>query len=266
MTILTNTTFIIPVFIESEDRLNNTKTVLGYLNNHFNTNVKIHEITQGETKLPFIDIYKNLNIEHIIEKTDVNDYHRTRQLNEMLNVVKTPVVVNYDIDVLLPIETYINASNMILKKECDIVYPYGDGMFQKRVFNQTDLNKSFNLGDIKKESYDIWNAKYGHCIFLNTKKYKQSGGENENFIAYGPEDVERYERFIKIGYNVKRINNYIYHLEHSRTAFSNNLHSNYNNNNSLYSILTKLSKEDTINYYNNIDYIKKYKNFNNANI
>ena len=45
----------------------------------------------------------------------------------------------------------------------------------------------------------MWNAKCGHCVFINTEKYKKCGGENELFIAYGPEDVERYERFINKG-------------------------------------------------------------------
>ena len=47
---LKNTTFIIPLCIESPDRMNNSKIVLGFLNHHFNTNVIIHEITNNETK------------------------------------------------------------------------------------------------------------------------------------------------------------------------------------------------------------------------
>jgi len=41
---LKDTTFIIPIKIDSQDRLNNANTVLGYLNKRFNTNAIIHEI------------------------------------------------------------------------------------------------------------------------------------------------------------------------------------------------------------------------------
>ena len=97
MTNLNETTFIIPVCIESADRLNNSKTVLGYLNHHFNTNVIIHELVNGETKLPFLNEFKNLNITHILEQSDMSTYHRTKQLNIMIDLVETKVIVNYDI-------------------------------------------------------------------------------------------------------------------------------------------------------------------------
>jgi hypothetical protein len=259
---LNDTTFIIPVCVESQDRLNNAKTVLGYLNHHFNTNVIIHELSNGETKLPFLNDFKNMTIEHIIEQSDMSTYHRTRQLNEMLDMVKTKVVVNYDIDVLLPVPTYIKASNMILNGTSDIVYPYGDGEYQKRVFTTFNRDKfDFDLDYINDNDYDMWNAKHGHCMFLNTEKYKSCGGENELFIAYGPEDTERYERFIKVGYKVDRINDIVYHLEHSRTPFSDSNNKHFNENNLLYRRLNGMNKEEIINYYNNITYKNKYKTF-----
>jgi predicted glycosyltransferase involved in capsule biosynthesis len=182
----------------------------------------------------------------------------------MLNTVTTNVVVNYDIDVMLPVQTYIEASKMIINKKCHVVYPYDEGQYQKRIFtsfNRENFNINFNLYDIPNNEYDIWDAKYGHCIFYDTKKYKNAGGENELFVAYGPEDVERYQRFIKMGYKVCRINNFIYHLEHSRTPFSNHLHKHYDANNELFNTLKNLDNQETIEYYKNVDYIKKYKNF-----
>jgi predicted glycosyltransferase involved in capsule biosynthesis len=261
---LNNTTFIIPVCVESQDRLNNAKTVLGYLNHHFITNVIIHELCDGESKLPSLDKFKNIKIEHIIEQSDMSTYHRTRQLNEMLDMVKTKVVVNYDIDVLLPVDTYLNASNLILNDTSDIVYPYGDGVYQKRVFTSFKRDKfdfDFNLDYINNGDYDMWNSKYGHCIFLNTEKYKSCGGENENFIAYGPEDAERFERFSKIGYKIDRINDYVYHLEHYRTPFSDSNNKYFLENNSLYQELSRMSKDEIINYYKIASYKNKYKNF-----
>ena len=40
------------------------------------------------------------------------------------NIVKTPVVVNYDIDVMLPIESYVESQRLILNGISDFVYPY----------------------------------------------------------------------------------------------------------------------------------------------
>ena len=52
---LKNCTFMIPVRIEHQDRYNNAKSVLGFLNHHFETNVIIYEVSEsGESKLDFL--------------------------------------------------------------------------------------------------------------------------------------------------------------------------------------------------------------------
>jgi len=63
---LRKTTFIIPICIESDDRYNNAKSVLGFLNKHFKTNVIIHELTKDDSKLNFLKSLSNLNISHIV--------------------------------------------------------------------------------------------------------------------------------------------------------------------------------------------------------
>tara|TARA_R110001592_G_scaffold91587_2_gene267922 strand:+ start:3135 stop:3926 length:792 start_codon:yes stop_codon:yes gene_type:complete len=259
---LKNTTFIIPLMIESQDRYNNAVSVLGFLNHHFETNIIIHELITKTTKLDFISTLNNLKIKHITEKFS-GQYHRTRQLNEMLDITNTPVVVNYDIDVLLPVESYVEAQDRILDETYDVVYPYEESINgQVRImkdFNRDIFNKTFDLNLIK--SYDLWTTKCGHCMFLNTKKYIECGGENENFIAYGPEDSERYERFHKIDYKVGRVGNLVFHFEHSRTQNSNNDNVYFNNNNQLYLNIRDMNKESVISHYKNIKYKDKYKNF-----
>ena len=98
-------------------------------------------------------------------------------------------------------------------------------------------------------------------MFLNTEKYRQCGGENESFIAYGPEDAERYERFHKIDYKVGRVGKLVYHFEHSRTPTSNNQNIYFKYNTDLYNRLSVMKKNEIIEYYKNIYYLKKYEKF-----
>lgn len=253
-------TFIIPTFIESSDRLSNAKSTLGYLNKWFKTNVIIHELIDDFSRLDFINDLKNLNIIHLTEKRNGMNYHRTRQLNEMLNLVKTPICVNYDIDVILPIDSYIKSQDMILNQNIDVVYPYGEGTWQKRVyqnFDRTEFNNSFEYKLIDK-NFDLWSACVGHCFFIKTDLYKKCGGENENFIAYGPEDVERYERFSKLQFSLQRIDDYIIHFEHYRTPFSHEGNVDFNKNQKIYEYLSKMSKLELVEYYKVVDYLEKY--------
>jgi len=253
-------TIIIPVYIDSNDRLNNAITVLGYINNHFETNLIIHELVDSESKLDFLHTFKNLNIKHITESRNDNNYHRTKQLNEMLNIVKTSVVCNYDIDIILPIDSYIKSVTEIENGNFDVIYPFGNGGYQKRVYQSFDrhiFNIKYDISLIN-NNYDIWNAAVGHCVFLKTQLYKICGGENENFVAYGPEDVERFERFQKFNFRIGRVNEYVYHFEHYRKEFSSHLNPDFNNNEKLLNEIRLLNNHEFVKYYENVEYRKRY--------
>jgi hypothetical protein len=44
----------------------------------------------------------------------------------------------------------------------------------------------------------------------------EAGGENENFVAYNPEDQERVYRWKTLGYQVARVSGPLFHLDHYR--------------------------------------------------
>lgn len=272
---LNDLTIVIPVKIESSDRYNNLKTVLGYINHHFKTNIKIIEESNDTSRIDFLDELKNLNIDYKFYQVENGvTYHRTKYLNEMIFDTKTKVVSNYDSDVFFPVETYVNVVNSILKEEYDFIYPYIMGNGQKQLFysewynnpfkewifypmfkfvKEWDINVFENDDNVK-----IYGSSYGHSVFASTQKYKEAFGENENFISYGPEDQERAYRFQKLGYNVTWYDGYVYHIEHKRTSDSGESNPKFIENCKLFDYIKCLPKEDLIQYYNSQKYIKKY--------
>ena len=125
---LTDTTFIIPVKIESDDRLRNAITVCCFLLSKFDTNILIKEVNSEPVfeneALPQIKefIGDTSNISYYFEKESDNSFfHKTRYFNELLSKCNTDVVSAYDIDVLLPVSTYLKAEKMC-KDEYDLVY------------------------------------------------------------------------------------------------------------------------------------------------
>jgi len=261
---LTHTTFLIPLHVEHEDRYNNANIVMHYLNKYFNTTVLIYEIIDGDTtKLDFIKQFNNLHVKHYTQKaTDV--FHRTQYLNKMLNEADTPVVVNYDIDVLLKPETYIAAQNYILDGQLDVVYPYGLGSYQVMVEKTLDRQAFLDILDldqiepVHKRSHT---SRYGHCVFFDRTVYCKGGAENENFISWGPEDEERANRFKKLDYKVDWLpETYVYHFEHYRSANSSGYHVHAHHNHTVCNELLDMSKEQLLNYYENQEYLKQYDN------
>ncbi len=263
---LKNTTFIIPICVESKDMAANAQITLSYLCKYLNTNIIIYEYDKV-SKL--FDIAKDINtygnkIEHIFveNKTDNNIFHRTKFLNEMLIKVKTPVVVNYDVDILLPPSSYKKFSTLIINGS-DLVYPYFWVGHTRQInyLGRNKISKSLSLDSLNSSDYLIGDSQYGHCQFFNTESYIKGGMENEEFISWGPEDRERGYRFEKLGYNVMWSNSqsdFIYHLEHSRGANSSINNPFMKNNDNLFEYLKSLSKEKLQEYYLNIGYIKKY--------
>ena len=274
---LTKTTFIIPLRIETADRMRNILTTLIYLTRNFDTKVIVKEVDKESIYerevLPLLNQALKPEmlscINHIFEKNDDFTFHRTKILNDMLWMVDTPVVANYDSDILLPLETYINATNMIAKgwvhpdaegaQPVKVIYPYGIGDYQFQCHvgdNEVTnfINSGFNFEAFNGKLRQ-WDAKYGFCQFFDTEEYKKLGGENENFIAYGYEDDERHYRFNLLS-SVGRLTEHVYHLEHGRTKNSwfNNPHCE--NNKKMWELLKVKGKDNLRKYYEEVDYMK----------
>lgn len=264
---LSNATFIVPIKIESEDRLRNVITSVCFLLSNFNTNILIKEVDTKsiflETALPQIREFcgETPTLTHIFEKSELPTFHRQRVLNDMLMKATTDVVVNYDCDIILPLESYTESYNSILSGNSDVVYPYGDGNYQIQVFATDEIVTNFLVNDFNFQylfdSSRVYDAKYGFCQFFKRDVYIEGGMENENFVAYAPEDVERFYRYNTLGYKVSRIDNFIFHLEHSRThnSWFNNPH--MRENNLEWEKIRSMNSETLKNYITTQDYYRK---------
>ncbi len=267
---LKDTTFIIPIRIESDDRLRNVITVCCFLLDNFDCRVIIKEVDSqsifSSTAFPQIKEYVEGsidNLQHIFEESNAPLFHRQKVLNEMIDIVDTKVVVNYDCDVLLPVDSYIQSQKMIVDGKYDVVYPYGFGNWQKQIFADDELVSEFLSNDcdykILEKKCKEYDAQYGHVQFFDKDVYISGGMENENFRAYAPEDKERFYRFTTLGYNVGRIDNYLYHLEHSRgdNSWFTNPHMQVNINE--WEKIQSMNKEQLEEYYSSQKYLKKYR-------
>ena len=141
---LKEATFIIPIRIESPDRLRNIITVIAFLLENFDTNIIIKEVDsesvfQKEAKPILKEILDRdleqrlIDVKCIFVQSHEPLFHRQKVLNEMIMEADTEIVVNYDCDVILPLESYVTAYMGIKEKVYDVVYPYGDGMYQRQV-------------------------------------------------------------------------------------------------------------------------------------
>lgn len=256
---LKDLTFIMPVMIDSDDRLRNVKMILTYLNKYFETNIIIYEAYKKSSKIDFLYAFSNLNIQYMSSQIN-GAFHRTKYLNELLKEVKTSIVVNYDVDVLLEVDTYIRAYNDLKGNKCDIIYPFGKGKNQICLY-KVQLDKLFeenpSIENVKCDARWNDNSDVGFCIFFKTDVYKKGGGENESFISWGPEDLERFYRFKTLGYKINRYDDvFVYHLSHIRTNDSNSNNSWYEQNMLIYDAIIKMDKKMLKSYIKSVNFYK----------
>lgn len=263
-----NLTFLIPTKLESPDRVRNLITVLISLLSKYEATILVKECDNNPKFKshvePFLvkrfgNVPKNLF--YFYEKQNTKFFHKTKILNDLLEKSNTEIVCNYDTDVLLPKSSVLNAYDLIISGKSDAVYPYGCGVYQKAVTYSPKTFQKFVDSDLQVSRLDSYstmnNSTIGWCQFIRKENYINSFMMNENFQAWGPEDCELYYRLNLFENKVDRINNYVYHLEHTRSNdswFSNPM---WEENTKLWYWIRTQSKRSLLNYYKNQEYVNR---------
>lgn len=259
-----NLTFLIPTRIETEDRLRNIISSVSYLLKHIPAKVIVKEVSQHPTfqfrAIPEIRKYVDTsNLTYLYEETQEPLFCKSKVLNDLIVASDTKVVANYDADCILPLESYFQAYDAINEDQADVIYPYGCGVYQwKAEYNSGIYEKFVTTLDtfILDQSKTLSNSTIGWTQFVNRQKYIESYMMNENFISWGCEDDEFYYRMSVLGNRIGRIDNYVYHLEHSRTHNSWFSNPNFNSNYQLWNTIKTFDKNQMIRYYESLEYLK----------
>ena len=270
-------TAIIPVRIDSSDRLRNIKYVVKFLLNFYDCKIIIKEV--DDTQKLFLE--SDSRITYIFEKTNnTNFFHRTKILNDMLEMVTTKYVVNHDGDILIP-QSNMSKSLKMLEEGYDMVLPYEIGsiilhwpltewhldqlttskdtlFLEKLIEAQKRIDLRGGLKVFEDLGYNgVWTI--GGIQFFKTELYKKAFGENEEFIDWGPEDQERGYRFIKLGYKLGFIDKgTICHIHHKESIATDSKNEYNKKNHTLWDYIKTLqSKNDILNYMKSLPYTKE---------
>lgn len=251
---LRDVTFTIPVHYDHEDRKQNLGVAIAYLRKHFATSILVGE--QGSR------MFEQGEYDYI--EFPYKEFHRTKMLNDMANEASTPIIVNYDADVLIPVLQTVEAVEAIRKRRAVMVYPY-DGRFARvdRSYYPI-IRDELDCGYFKRETLfkgtrPIDPPSVGGAIFWDKESFIYGGMENEHMINYGPEDVERMVRFEKLGYAIKRIPGTIYHLDHwvgKNSGGGGNLH--FDNNHKELNRIEKMTNQEMLEELNKWEWVNTY--------
>ena len=257
-------TFLIPTRIETEDRLRNIISSVSYLLKHLPAKVIVKEVAPQSTfkfrAIPEIKKYADIsNLTHLYENSVAPLFCKSKVLNDLIVAADTKFVANYDADCILPLTSYHQAYALLAGDKADVVYPYGCGIYQwkaeynMQVYQEFVSTLDYRVLDKRKS---LSNSTIGWTQFVNRQKYIDSYMMNENFISWGCEDDEFYFRMSTLGNRIARVEDYVYHLEHSRTENSWFSNPNFNNNWQLWHTIKTFDRNQLIQYYKGQEYLK----------
>ena len=260
-------TFIIPTRIETEDRLRNIISSVSYLLKHLPAKVIVKEVAPQSTfkfrAIPEIKKYADIsNLTHIYEHTNEPLFCKSKVLNDLIVAADTKFVANYDADCILPLTSYHQAYALLAGDKADVVYPYGCGIYQWKAEYDMQVYQEFvSILDyrILDKRKSLSNSTIGWTQFVNRQKYIDSYMMNENFVSWGCEDDEFYFRMSTLGNRIARVDDYVYHLEHSRTDNSWFSNPKFNNNWQLWHTIKTFDRNQLIQYYKGQEYLKTRK-------
>ena len=98
-------TFLIPVKLESQDRVRNLTTVITYLASNYDAKIIVKECDTEPRFETLVGTQFTDRIDYSFEKQTQPFFHKTKLLNDMIEMATTEVVANYDTDVVLPISS-----------------------------------------------------------------------------------------------------------------------------------------------------------------
>jgi glycosyltransferase involved in cell wall biosynthesis len=212
---LMDVTFAIPLRIDSLQTIENTNTVIKYLNRHFKTNICILEADNEQRYFPE-EKQNNLNYKFIEDRDEI--FHRTKWINLLLHLAETPYVAVWDAGVICSADQITDAVNKLRSGSVGMSFPY-DGRFYSCDKVTSGLFKRIPDIEILIKRVPVMNLMHGYhsvggAFIVNKEKYINAGGENENSYGWGPEDAERVKRIEILGLSIYYSPGILFHLWH----------------------------------------------------
>jgi hypothetical protein len=216
---LKDATFVIPVRIDSDDRLENLSAVLRYIRKNFDTNVLVLE-ADSENRIPAELVPEG--IDHLFIEDHSPIFYRQFYNNMLLGMAATPIVIKCDADIVVPPSQMNDAVNAVRYGDCRVSYPY-EGIFThvKGVL-RSDFIRTLDVRSLWQylPSYPSSQPSYGGCVIVDRATFLGTGVDNEAFNGWGFEDQEMSKRVKILGHSIYRAKGPLFHLHHPRGQHS----------------------------------------------
>jgi len=217
-------TLIIPVKIDSVDRLNNLMLTIKYAIDVYRVQHIIVSEYDDTPKLPqLLQAFPQVRY-CFMQPIPGTSWNRGLAANAGAHLVTTSILAIWDADIILPVTSIETAIRALKTTEHDACVPYSIFVNLHRdassIFRDRHLSKRDLSGFVREESEFNVGGELGctaACVFVRTSTYRHIRGMSELFHGWGWEDIEFAGR-LRALCSVTVLTGSLYHISHERTA------------------------------------------------
>lgn len=249
-------TFLLPVRIDNDDRLDNVNTCLKYLTTNYpESEIILVEDDETMKCKKFEDVYR---IRYHFRQNN-KSFSRAKNINYGLQMASNVFFAVWDVDCLIHPEQMKQANKILSERKIHIVLPHNEifvnlkGSLKKKIADTLKLEEVPHFKKLPKTSpsknMEIYPIPSGVVVF-NRNSLLRIGGFNKKMISYGWEDIEVLKRAEKLGmYYFSLSFGNIIHLDHERGKDSR-VNEQYEKNKSEFLKVKSMSKTQLTTYIN----------------
>lgn len=149
---LKDLTFLLPIRIDSVNRLENVVQVVRFLQKQFYTHIIVLEASYYNNQLLKKLLPKQVEYYFIEDKDPV--FHRTKFLNIMTRKVKTDFLAIWDVDVITLSHQISDSMEALRSREFDISFPYNKSFMDVTDFLKIAFINSNGNMDVLSQNVD----------------------------------------------------------------------------------------------------------------
>ena len=250
-------TFLLPVRIDTQDRLFNINICLKYLTLNYPGSEII--LIEDDKAMKCKDFEQKYSIRYYFRQ-NTNSFSRARNINFGLLLATRDFFAVWDVDCLVQPQQMIKANQILSKGNIHIVLPHNEifvnikGSLKEKTARTLKLEEVPQFRKLPKKSFsdniDVYPIPSGVVIF-NKNTLLRIGGFNKKMISYGWEDIEVLKRAEKLGmYYFSLTFGNIIHLDHARGNDSK-VNNYYEINKQEFDKVISMPKKQLIDYVNN---------------
>ena len=212
-TSLEDVDFIIPVRLETADRLANVLILVRRLSEYHGCRI----LVGCEQPEPLRALLGDRAEVIGVDGSPDHAFHVSRVMNEVARHSDAPIRVHCDTDVIIPVEQLLAAISVVRRGDADMAIPFSFGIGVPQS-ERDSFGVSNPRIDAIRQPRVMMGVPPGLCQVWSRTAFEKSGMENEFLTGWGPDDAERLERLSILGRRVVRIDGPAFHLDHAQVS------------------------------------------------